>query len=118
MDPKEQGRAELLERAADLETEYDKLLALLADPELVRDRNAFRETSQRHKQLEEVVRARRALAGASDDLSAAREMFEEAVGDERELAREEVAEGERQAELLEAELRELLLPGTRTTAAT
>ncbi|HVB06287.1 MAG TPA: peptide chain release factor 1 [Acidimicrobiales bacterium] len=110
MDPKEQGRAELLTKAADLEAEHERLLVLLSDPELVRDRTAFRETSQRHKQLEDIVRALTLLRGAIGDAGAAREMLDEAPPPERELAREELAGAEQRVELLEAELRELLLP--------
>jgi peptide chain release factor 1 len=110
VDPKEQGRAELLGRASELETEYEKLLDVLADPELVKDRTAFREASQRHKQLEEVVRALRAFRKAVEDLAVAREMLDEAPAHERELARDELTESEQRADHLEAELRELLLP--------
>ena len=101
---------EELTRAAAIEQEYADVLQALSDPELVRDRTAFREASQRHKQLEEVVRAIRALRAANEDLTAAHEMLDEAPQHERELAREELAGYEHRVEILEAELRDLLLP--------
>src|SRR5215469_11845515 len=90
--------------------EYAELLERLADPALVTDRVAFREVSQRHKQLEGIVAAIAELRGASEDRDAAREMLEEADAEERELARAEVAVADERVEALEARLRDLLLP--------
>jgi peptide chain release factor 1 len=57
-----------------------------------------------------VVQAYRQYRGREDDLTAAKELLVGATGDERELARVEVAEAEADLSRLEDELKVLLLP--------
>jgi peptide chain release factor 1 len=98
------------ERLAELEREYEEVLAALSAPGAAADRRRFLELTRRHKELEGVVRTLRALRGAEDDLAVAREMLAEAPAPERELAREELAAAERSVAGLEEELRAQLLP--------
>jgi peptide chain release factor 1 len=100
----------VLERLAALEAEYEQVLSRLADPSIVSDQQALKDTARRHKELEAVVGAYRDLQGATADLEAAREMFQEAGGEEREDARAEVDEAESKVARIEEELRLLLLP--------
>jgi peptide chain release factor 1 len=100
----------VLERLAALEAEYEQVLSRLADPSIVSDQQALKDTARRHKELEAVVGAYRDLQGATADLEAAREMFHEAGGEEREDARAEVDEAESKVARIEEELRLLLLP--------
>jgi len=100
----------VLERLADLETEYEAVLARLSDPEVLSDHRVLRDLARRHKELEPVVLAYRDLRAASADLRAAREMYAESVGDERELAQGEIEASEASIARLEDELRTLLLP--------
>ncbi|PZS21762.1 MAG: peptide chain release factor 1 [Acidimicrobiales bacterium] len=100
----------MLERLADLETEYEAVLARLSDPEVLSDHRVLRDLARRHKELEPVVLAYRDLRAASADLRAAREMYAESVGDERELAQGEIEASEASIARLEDELRTLLLP--------
>ncbi|HEX4540977.1 MAG TPA: peptide chain release factor 1 [Acidimicrobiales bacterium] len=100
----------MLERLAALEAEYEQVLSRLADPSIVSDQQALKDTARRHKELEAVVGAYRDLQGATADLEAAREMFHEAGGEEREDARAEVDEAESKVARIEEELRLLLLP--------
>ncbi len=101
---------QVLERLADLETEYEAVLARLSDPEVLSDHRVLRDLARRHKELEPVVLAYRDLRAASADLRAAREMYAESVGDERELAQGEIEASEASIARLEDELRTLLLP--------
>ena len=94
----------------DLEREYDTVLEQLNDPTLSSDPGRLREVSRRHRDLEELVRCWRRLEAAESDLGAAREMFHDSSGDERELAQAEVSEAEGDVARLEEELRLLLVP--------
>ena len=74
------------ERMEELEREYESVLAELNDPDLSSDPKRLREGRRRHRELEEPVRCWRNLQAAESDLEAAREMFNDSSGDERELA--------------------------------
>jgi peptide chain release factor 1 len=98
------------ERLDELEAEYEQVLARLADPSVLGDPRVLRDTARRHKELEAIVSCYRDLQSATADLEAAREMYSEAGGEEREDARAEVDEAEAKVAALEEELRLLLLP--------
>ena len=98
------------DRLSELEREYEVVLAELNDPMLSSDPGRLREVSRRHAELAEVVGCWRRLQSAQDDLEAARDMVNDSVGDERELAHGEVVQAERQVAGMEEELRLLLVP--------
>jgi len=100
----------VLDRLAALETEYDDVLARLADHEVIADPRALLEASRRHKELEPVVLAYRDYRQARDDLEAARGMLAESAGDDRDFVRAQIDEAELSIARLEEELRLLLLP--------
>ena len=100
----------MLDRLAGLESEYEAVLEQLADPAVVADRSRLRDVSRRHKELEGIVRAYRDYRQATEDLAAAKEMFAEAAGEDREVMRDEAEKAEAAIARLEAELRVLLLP--------
>jgi peptide chain release factor 1 len=100
----------MFERLDDLEREYEDVVALLSDPEVLSDRRRLRDTSRRHKELAEIVSAYRRHRAAAEDAAAARELYGEADGDERESLRADIEQSEAQMEALSAELRLLLLP--------
>ncbi len=100
----------LNDRLAELEREYDAVVAELEDPSTGADPRRLRDLSRRHHELEQVVLAWRGLQEARDDLDAAREMLADASGAERELARSEVAQAQADVDRLEEELRVRLLP--------
>jgi len=99
-----------VDRFAELEREYENVLAQLSGPDIAGDRKGLREYSRRLKALEPVVRTIRALRGAQSDVAAAREMVDDAPSGERELAKSQLAEAEQHAAQLEAELGRLLVP--------
>ena len=100
----------MIERLAGLEDEYRAIEARLADPAVVSDLSQLRDLNRRYKELGAVVSAYRQYRRREDDLTTAKELLVEAAGDERELARIEVAEAEADLARLEDELRVLLLP--------
>ena len=90
----------MLERLADLEREYEDVLARLSDPEVLADQRARVTESRRHKQLEPIVSRYREYRGALEDLEVAKELG----------MRDEAAEAEARIATLEEELKVLLLP--------
>jgi len=100
----------VLDRLAALEQEYEAVLGRLADPAVLADQRALRTESKRHKQLEPVVTAYRAYRAALDDLEAAKEMYAESSGDDRETMRVEIDGIEARLAALEADLKALLVP--------
>jgi len=99
-----------LERLGEVEREYEQVLTELSAPGVADDRKRFLSLSRRHKELEGLVRAVTGVRSALGDVTAAREMLEDTTGDERELAREEMALAEARLDALEEQLREQLLP--------
>src|SRR2546421_8244157 len=100
----------MLERLADLEREYEEVLQRLADPAVIGDQNALRDTSRRHKELEPIVQRYREYRAALDQLSEAKQMFGDASGEDREIWRSMIDDSEADIERLEDELKVLLLP--------
>ena len=100
----------MLSRLEALEREFADVEARLGDPELIADQARFQVEARRHKELDGVVSVGRSLRGTTEDLEAAREMFAESDGDDREMLREEIATLEAQLEELTAAFRLALLP--------
>jgi peptide chain release factor 1 len=102
--------ATLEETLAPLRDELASVEAALSEPTVASDPRRLRDLSRRHKDLSEVVAAHDALRRATSDLEAAREMYAESEGTERDQAREEVATAEDELSKCEGALEELLLP--------
>src|SRR5438874_8251677 len=100
----------MLERLADLETEYDDVQARLSDPAVYSDRNASRDLGRRAKELESIIGPYREYRSAIDDLATARELLADAAGAERDEMRAEIDQAEARIAQLEDELKVLLLP--------
>ena len=100
----------MLERLEALANEYDEVVARLNDPAVLADQNALRETSRRLKQLEPVVKVFREYRSAQGDLDAAREMYSDSAGDDRDSMQTEIERAEQTMARLEEELKVLLLP--------
>lgn len=100
----------MIDRLAGLEQEFEAVEARLGDPEVLADPARLRVESKRYKELTPLVTTYRRYQERLGDLAAAKEMFAEASGDDRELMREEVAAAEADLEHLEEELKVLLLP--------
>ena len=98
------------EQVEALEAEYTEVETRLANPTVIGDPVQLQAAGRRFKELEQVLAVGRPLSRAQDDLATARELAEEAEGDERELLRNEMADLEADIARLEGELRALLLP--------
>lgn len=101
-------KASILEKLEILQDRYGEVAALLSDGDIISDQNRFRELSKEYAELEPVVQCFERYSQVQTDIVDAKEM----LGDPemREMAQEELRDGEAQLEPLELELQTLLLP--------
>ena len=97
-------------RLAAWEREYESVLTELSGAAASGDHARLRDLSRRHNALEELVNTGRRLQQADADSETAREMLPEASPEDRELLRSELERSQSEAEKLEQELRQLLVP--------
>ena len=89
---------------------HEEVSALLGDADTISNQDRFRELSQEYSQLDTVVKAYQSYSETVEAIAGAQEMLAEEDPELKEMAREEVAEGEARLASLEAELQVLLLP--------
>ena len=101
----------MLDKLKSVVARYDELTAKLSDPSLAADRNAFREFSKEHSDLDPIVRVYKEWDKATSDYKQSKEILEESSDDElRELASLEIGPLEEKIESLRQEMMILLLP--------
>ena len=100
----------MLERLRHVVDEYETLEQQLSDPEVLADTDQLRRLSKRYTELGPVVEAYRRRESRRADADAAREMLVGATGDEREMLVAEIDAAAGEADAIEDELRELMLP--------
>jgi peptide chain release factor 1 len=100
----------VLERLANLETEYEDAQARLSDPAVLRDQNELRKAGRRAKELEAIVTPYREYRSAVEDRDTAKEMLPDASGADRDVLQAEIDQAEARIAQLEDELKVLLLP--------
>ena len=93
-----------------LQDELHAVEAALGEPDVASDLNRLRDLSRRHKELAEINNTWTALKAVQEDLTTAKEMFNETSDDDREQWRAEVNTFESRIAELEAALETLLLP--------
>lgn len=101
-------QASILEKLEGIADRHEELEGLLAQPEVMNDQNQFRSYSQEYAQLGDVVTAYREFRQINEDMDAAKEMM--ADPEMKDMAAEEIKEGESRLEVLELDLQKLLLP--------
>ena len=101
----------MLEKLAHVEERYEELNTVLSDPDIASDYVRANEYAQERAELEEVVNTYRRYRQVQEELSDTRSLLQENLGSEMsELALEEIASLEDEADDLEQELRAFLLP--------
>ena len=101
----------MLERLADVESRYEELERLLADPEVAMDYEKVAEYAKERSDLTDIVTAYRSYQKQSGELVEAKELVRETDDDEmRELAELEIDELETNTEQLLEDLKMMLLP--------
>lgn len=103
-------KSSIQSKLENLAERLEEINAMLADPAVIGDQNQFRGLSQEYAQINPVVSTFRnyqtALAGIED----AKLMLEEDDAEMREMAQEELKDGNEKIEQLEQELQKLMLP--------
>ncbi|BAN01361.1 peptide chain release factor 1 [Ilumatobacter coccineus] len=100
----------MMERLKQIVDEYETLEHQLSDPEVLSDPTQLRNVSKRYNDLGPVVETFRRYEARRGDAEAAREMIDGSSGDERELLQSELDEVAAELPVMEAELRELMIP--------
>jgi peptide chain release factor 1 len=100
----------MLERLRHVVDEYETLERQLSDPEVLADSGELRRLSKRYTELAPVVEAYRRRESRRADADAARDMLVGASGAERDMLVGEIDAATGDAEAIEHELRELMLP--------
>ena len=100
----------ILSKLDTLSERYEEVGALLSDPETIADQNKYRDLSKEYAELEPVVKTYLGFQQVVDSVAEAKSLLKDADPDMREMAQEEMKEGEQQLEVAELELQRLLLP--------
>jgi peptide chain release factor 1 len=100
----------MLDRLRHVVDEYETLEQQLSDPDVLADSNELRRLSKRYSELGPIVEAYRRQVSRRGDADAAREMLVGASGAERDMLVAEIDAATSEADSIEDELRELMLP--------
>lgn len=100
----------MLEKLAEVESRYDELEGLLADPRLVEDRKEYSRVARERSDLAELVACYREWRKLEQEVRDSRELLDDVDTELQELAAEEVAGLTVRQDALERQLRVLLLP--------
>jgi len=100
----------MLDRLEQIEARYEELGAQLADPEIVADQPRYQKAAKAHRDIEPVVDKYREFKRLRGEVDGAKGMLNDGDPGMVEMAREEVAEGEKRMAEIEASLKLLLLP--------
>ena len=98
----------LLAKLAAVETRYEELSAMLADPAVIGNRQQMQKLGKEHSDLRELVETLRVHRDVARRVTEARELQKDP--EMRELARQEETELAAEQERLETLLKQLLMP--------
>ncbi|NNE36882.1 MAG: peptide chain release factor 1 [Gammaproteobacteria bacterium] len=88
----------------------DEIHAMLSDPDVIRDQDQFRNLSKEVAEVNPVVDCYRDYLLQMDSIKETNEMLQDSDEDIRQIAREEIQQGETKISELEDDLQRLLLP--------
>jgi peptide chain release factor 1 len=103
-------KASILEKLQILSDRQEEVGALLSDSDVIGDQNRFRELSKEYAELEPVVKTYADYIQVQEAISDAKLLLKDSDADMRDMAQEEMKDGEAQLDILETELQKLLLP--------
>lgn len=103
-------KASLLEKLDHLTERYDEVGHLLSDAEVIAEQNRFRTLSMEYAELGPVALAYQRFEQVSGDVEEARTMLKDDDAEMREMAAQEINQGEADLADLEQTLQTLLLP--------
>jgi len=100
-----------LEKLEAINARFNDLGVALTNPEIVSDNKRFSQVSREYRKLEKIVNVYKTYRGCLDSLAFAREVLAtESDEDLREMAKEDIEKEEERKEILESEIRTLLIP--------
>jgi len=89
---------------------FEEIEGLMADPDVIRDQNQFRNLSREYARLDPVIGLFQKYESLGDDVAAAREMAGDGDDEIRQMGEEELATLEEQRESLQMALQKALIP--------
>ena len=100
----------MLDKLEALQARFDEIGIALTNPEVVSNNKRFSQLSKEYRQLEKIVLARKQLLQMNDDIQTYKEALYSQDAEWKELAKEELPGLEEQKEILEKEIRQMLIP--------
>lgn len=101
----------MLDKLAAIEERYMELGQMVMDMEVINDRALFQKLMKEHSDIEDIVFKYREYVETRDGLEDAKEMLREKLDDDmKEMVKEEIKELEAALEVVEEEIRVLLIP--------
>ena len=100
----------MLDKLDAIKGRFDNLGVALTNPEIVSDNKKFTATSKEYRSLEKIVDARNAYVKLLDDIEFNKEVLNGDDEEMRNLAKQELPELEEKKELMEKQLRNMLIP--------
>ena len=89
---------------------FEEIAGLLADPDVIGDQNQFRNLSKEYSRVEPVVKLFQEYQSLTDELSAAKEMANDADSEIRDMGQEEAESLSARQEVLLLQLQKSLIP--------
>ena len=89
---------------------FEEIAGLLADPDVIGDQNQFRNLSKEYSRVEPVVKLFQEYQSLTDELSAAKEMANDADSEIRDMGQEEAESLSARQEILLLQLQKSLIP--------
>ncbi|NNK85544.1 MAG: peptide chain release factor 1 [Desulfobacterales bacterium] len=100
----------MFEKLKGVEKRFMEIEALLSDPDIINNREAYQKLVREHAELDKVVTVFRTYNQVLEDLEESTELLADGDSDIKDLAREEIALLTGKKESLEEELKKLLVP--------
>ncbi len=103
-------KASIHSKLEHLSERLEEVGALLSDPSVIGDQNKFRTLSQEYAKLDPIINVFNQYNATVEDIDAAKLMLKDSDPEMREMASDELKEGQKTREKLEQDLQILLLP--------
>jgi len=100
----------MIDKLDAIRARFDELGIALTNPAIVNDNKAFSSTSKEYRSLEKIVRSYEQYRNLLDDLAFNREALNGDDDELRELAKKETSALEEKKGIMEAEIRQMLIP--------
>jgi peptide chain release factor 1 len=103
-------KASILSKLEHIQERYEELGVSLGDPDVISNQNVFREYSKEYAEIEPLTQCFTQYQQVLADIEEAKMLLKDSDDDMREMAEEEIKEGESARDALALQLQTLLLP--------